>query len=129
MKNLIFLACAFIFGINIAQAQYVNDKVEIESNGTWYPGKILKVKGDQYFITYDDWSETWNEWVPISRLRNFETIPKTGRYKVGDRVEVEYGMIPEPATVIEVGENKYHIEYDQKAFGKKWVTEREIKKL
>lgn len=37
-------------------------------------------------------------------------------------------MIPEPATVIEVGENKYQIEYDKKVFGKKWVIEKQIKK-
>jgi hypothetical protein len=53
----------------------------------------------------------------------------TGKYKVGDRVEVEYGMVPEPATIIEVGENKYHIQYDKKAFKSKWVTEAQIKKL
>lgn len=48
---------------------------------------------------------------------------------MGDRVEVEYGMVPEPATVMEVGENKYRIKYDKSAFGEKWVGEKMIKKL
>jgi hypothetical protein len=112
----------------------VNEAVEIQSTGGWYPGKILKVDGDKYFITYDGWDESWNEWVTIERLRGFKTAaapapssPLT-KFKVGDRVEVEYGMIPAPATVIEVGENKYHIQYDNKLYKSKWVTEREIKK-
>ena len=48
---------------------------------------------------------------------------------MGDKVEVEYGMVPEPATIMEVGENKYHIKYDNSLFGDKWVAEGQIKKL
>ena len=51
------------------------------------------------------------------------------KFKVGDKVEVEYGMVPEPATIIEVGENKYQIQYENTLFGKKWVVEKQIKKL
>ena len=71
----------------------------------------------------------------MDRLRNFKTAatpapssPLT-KFNVGDKVEVEYGMVPEPATVIEVGENKYHIKYDNTLFKDKWVTEKEITKL
>jgi hypothetical protein len=139
MKNLLLiLGCCFL---SIAvQAQKVNEKVQIESSGIWYNGVILKVNADEgkYFIKYDDYGDSWNEWVGIERLKGFGTkqaaapepakAPLT-KFKVGDRVEVEYGMIPEPATVIEVGENKYHIQYDKKSFGSKWVTEKQIKKL
>ena len=129
------IGMAVLFTVSTAHAQKVNEAVEIQSTGSWYPGKILKVDGDKYFITYDGWDESWNEWVTIERLRGFKTAaapapssPLT-KFKVGDRVEVEYGMIPAPATVIEVGENKYHIQYDNKLYKSKWVTEREIKKL
>lgn len=117
------------------QAQKVNETVEIESAGAWYPGKILKAEGDKYFITYEGWSDSFDEWVTVDRLRNFKTAatpapssPLT-KFNVGDKVEVEYGMVPEPATVIEVGENKYHIKYDNTLFKDKWVTEKEITKL
>lgn len=128
------LASLFLFS-SALHAQKVNEAVEIESSGSWYPGKILKVDGDKFFVTYDGWSDSWDEWVTVDRLRGFKTAaapapasPLT-KFKVGDRVEVEYGMIPAPATVIEVGENKYHIQYDNKLYKSKWVTEREIKKL
>ena len=127
MKKL-FLLSVLLFIFNAVQAQKVNDKVQIESNGSWYEGKILEINDEEetYFVSYDGWGEISNEWVSKERLK-FKKA--TGKYKVGDRVEVEYGMIPEPATIIEVGENKYHIQYDKKAFKSKWVTESQIKKL
>ena len=135
IMNKIILTLAFIIGsFTITLAQKVNDKVQINSNGSWYPGKILKVNSEEktYFVTYDGWGDSWNEWVTVDRLKDFsnETAPSPlTKFKVGDKVEVEYGMIPVPATIIEVGENKYHIQFDKKAFGDKWVAEGAIKKL
>jgi len=135
MKHVLSILTLCILGITAVQAQKVNEVVEIESAGAWYPGKILKAEGDKYFITYDGWSEDFNEWVQTDRLRGFKTAaaPATAspltKFKVGDKVEVEYGMVPEPATVIEVGESKYHIKYENTLLKDKWVTEREIKKL
>lgn len=135
MKHLTILSALFLALSISAYAQRVGDKIQIESSGAWYNGKILQTKGDQYLVTYDDYGSGWDEWVGMDRIKLLAqpaapaAPAATGKYKVGDRVEVEYGMIPEPATVIEVGENKYHIQYDKKSFKSKWVTEREIKKL
>lgn len=128
MKKITVLLVLFSFCFLNNYAQKVNEKVEIEYNGTWYPGKILKVNDEEklYYVTYDGWGDSFNEWVKTDRLKYKKA---TGKYLVGDRVQVEYGMIPEPATVIEVGENKYHIKYDKTQFGDKWVSENQIKKL
>lgn len=126
---IIFVVPAFL-----CNAQKVGDKVQIQSNGNWYDGKILKVNDEEktYYVSYDGWAESWNEWVGTDRLKGFQKetakAPLT-KFKVGDKVEVEYGMVPAPATVIEVGENKYHVQFDKKAFGDKWVSEGQIKKL
>lgn len=138
-KSILSLVVIVLASIQL-QAQKVNEKIQIESSGTWYDGQILKVNSQEglYYVTYTGWSESWNEWVGLDRIRGYATAaPKPAetpkapltKFKVGDRVEVEYGMIPEPATVMEVGENKYRIKYDKKVFGEKWVTERQIKKL
>ncbi len=134
MKKII-LAITILFASAITvTAQKTNEKVQAEHNGTWYPATILKVNADEgtWYIKYDGWDDSWNEWVTKDRLKDFATeatkAPLT-KFKVGDKVEVEYGMIPEPATVIEVGENKYHIKYDKTSFGDKWVTEKQLKKL
>lgn len=44
------------------------DAVMILWNGTWYPGRILQVNGGQYYITYDGYSSSWDEWVGSDRL-------------------------------------------------------------
>jgi hypothetical protein len=128
MKKYFLLIVLFTLSFGLTKAQNVNDKVEIEWNGSWYPGKIIEVNEEEgsFLVSYDGWSETSNEWVTTERLKYKKAV---GKFKVGDRVEVEYGMIPEPATIIEVGEKKYHIQYDKKAFGDRWVTEAQIKKL
>lgn len=135
MKRMIFTAIAVAFTAFV-NAQQVGDKIQIESAGSWYPGKILDYNAEsaQYFVTYDGWGDGFNEWVTKERIKGGGVAPAAPKapltkFQVGDRVEVEYGMIPEPATVIEVGENKYHIKYDKSVFGDKWVTEKQIKKL
>lgn len=134
MKKLILLVLLSL-GIQWSgNAQKVNDKIQIEHNGTWYDGTVLKVNAEkgEYFVSYDGWSESWNEWVGKERIRFSEKRSSTespAKFRVGDRVEVDYGMVPEPAKIITVGENKYEIEYDNKVFGKKWVTEKQIRKL
>lgn len=53
----------------VAHAQKAGDAVQIEHNGTWYDGKVLQVKDGQFFITYNEWDESWNEWVGADRLK------------------------------------------------------------
>jgi len=132
MKKIIF-NFVLISMYSFLKAQNVNDKVKVEHSGTWYEATVLKVnsKEGKFYIKYQDWDEVWNEWVGPDRIKVTEPskAPALSKFKVGDRVEVEYGMIPEPAVIIEVGENKYHIKYDKTVFGDKWVTEKQIKKL
>lgn len=137
MKKLITIAIVVLVTTGNSFGQKANEKVQVNHNGTWYDATMLKVNAADgtYFITDDGWNDSWDEWVTIDRLKGYakaaEPEPKAAltKFKVGDKVEVEYGMIPEPATIIEVGENKYHIEFDNRFFGDKWVTESEITKL
>ena len=129
MKKLFFSGIIFVLAATAAHAQQVGEKVQIDHNGTWYDGKILKIENGKYYVSYDGWSDSWNEWVDTDHLKGFAKAAPLTKFKVGDKVEVEYGMVPEPATITEVGENKYHIKYDKSIYGDKWVNEKEIKKL
>lgn len=130
----IAVLCLFTFNLS---AQQVNEKVQVSHNGSWYDATILKVNAAEgtYFITYDGWSDSWDEWVTVDRIKGFEAKPAETpqsaltKYKVGDKVEAEYGFVMEPATVIEVGENKYHIKYDNTLFKDKWLSESQLRKL
>jgi hypothetical protein len=37
--------------------------------GRWYPAHVQSASPDRYFITYDDFSISWHEWVTARRLR------------------------------------------------------------
>jgi len=134
MKKIIIALLLQVVTTFNSKAQKVNDGVQVEHEGAWYDATILKTNTENgtFYIKYDGWEDSWNEWVLPDRIRGGTKakpkLPLT-KFSVGDRVQVEFGMIPEPATIIEVGENKYHIKYDKSVFGDKWVTEKQIKKL
>ena len=43
--------------------------VEAWHAGRWYPAHVHSASGNRYFITYDDFSISWHEWVTARRLR------------------------------------------------------------
>ncbi len=117
-----------LFCASTARAQQVNDAVEIDFKGVWYAGKVLKVEADKYFITYDGWNESWNEWVGKERLRAITAAaspppppPAASKYNVGDRVEIQFGFNTANATVMSIGEGKYELKVD--GMDTIWYTE------
>ena len=47
----------------------VCQKVEVEWGGTWWAAEVLVVRGNQYYIHYIGWSNSWDEWAPECRIR------------------------------------------------------------
>lgn len=47
----------------------IGDQVQVLLKDNWYPAKVLKKDGSQYYIDYDGYDSTWNEWVSCSRIR------------------------------------------------------------
>jgi len=43
--------------------------VEAWHGGRWYPAHVHSAGAGRYFITYDGYSISWNEWVTARRLR------------------------------------------------------------
>ena len=43
--------------------------VEAWHAGRWYPAHVHSADAARYFITYDDFSISWHEWVTARRLR------------------------------------------------------------
>ena len=44
-------------------------KVEVLSKGKWYPARILDKRNGEFYVHYDGYSDSWNEWVTASRVR------------------------------------------------------------
>jgi hypothetical protein len=70
MRKLFFLLLVLFFYDNaVGQVYTTASKVEILEGHTWYPGKIVEVKADQYKIHYDMYDDSWDIWIKKDRLR------------------------------------------------------------
>lgn len=47
----------------------VGDAVSVEWRGKWYPCHVLRVDGARFFIHYDGYDSSWDEWVTEARIR------------------------------------------------------------
>ncbi len=45
------------------------DTLEVEWKGKWYKANILEVKEGKYKVHYDGFESSWDEFVPLSRMR------------------------------------------------------------
>ncbi|MFO0676545.1 MAG: hypothetical protein U0169_08425 [Polyangiaceae bacterium] len=54
------------------------DKVDVNWNGQWWQGQVLGVSGTQYKVHYVGWASSWDELVPVGRLRAPTSAAKRG---------------------------------------------------
>ncbi len=111
----IMLALCMSLMLCVAAFSYnVNDKVKVEWKGGWYPAKILKVENNKYYVHYDGYASSWDEWVTDSRIKK-SSAPA---YSVGESVQVKWKGSWYPATVLKAGDGKYYIHYA--GYGSNW---------
>ena len=48
----------------------VGTAVDVKWKGKWYPGRVLDDDGGAYFVSYDGYDSTWNEWAAPGRVRS-----------------------------------------------------------
>ncbi|WP_207494290.1 agenet domain-containing protein [Aridibaculum aurantiacum] len=104
---------------SFAQELKVGTRVEISYSGSWYKGSILQVKGDEYYVKYDDYSDVWNTWVKADKLRVLTTATPTA-HQVGTSAFAAGAMVEYftdnkwyPGKILEVKDNKYKFRYDE----------------
>lgn len=94
-------------------------KVKVEWNKKWYKATIKDARNDFYYITYDGYDASWDEWVLYDRIR-------TGKEK---EVQVKESGSYYPAIILEQNNSKYYIHYtDYSHSWDEWVGEERIKK-
>lgn len=74
MKNFkklfsIFLTLCFLFVVVHAWAFAAGDKVSVEWKGQWYAATVVKSENGRFFIHYDGWEASWDEWVGSDRIK------------------------------------------------------------
>lgn len=45
------------------------DSVDVRWKGRWYAASVLRTDGDKYYIHYDGYASSWDEWVGPHRIR------------------------------------------------------------
>jgi hypothetical protein len=53
-----------------AAGHNVGDAVMVKWKGKWYPASVLRAQGGQYYIHYDGYDNSWDEWVGHGRIRS-----------------------------------------------------------
>lgn len=72
MKSVYVLTLICFFSTAVfSQVYSTASKVEILEGHTWYPGKIIDIKGDKFKIHYDMYTnDLWDTWITKERLRS-----------------------------------------------------------
>lgn len=82
----------------------VGQRAQVLWKGNWYPARVLDVKADLCFITYEGYDSSWNEWVEPQRFRPL--------FQSGAAVDILWRGQWYPGRVLEVSGNSYKITYD-----------------
>jgi hypothetical protein len=60
----------WVGGDRIRVSYSVGASVSVLWKGSWYPAQILQAQSGRYYITYDGYGSSWNEWVGADRVRS-----------------------------------------------------------
>ena len=91
---ILVLAVLVSFGGTVF-AYDVGDKIEIDYGGTWYPGQVKEINAAQYFVSYDGYDSSWDEWVESERLRAPGAVAEEAA--ATEEVAAEETAVEEPA--------------------------------
>ena len=47
--------------------------VEVQWKGSWYKASILAARDGKFKVHYEDWSDSWDEWVAPDRVRKLSS--------------------------------------------------------
>ena len=82
-------------------------------HGTWYEGTVLERRGEQYFIHYSGYDNSWNEWVGPDRLRFVTPAHRpVGHRGMSNGAQILWGGQWWNGTVLQQRGNQYYIHYD-----------------
>lgn len=103
---------------------HIGNRVEVATDGDWYPAQIIDVRAGQFKVHYYGYEESDDEWVTSDSIR--EAARKV--YPVGTAVEVQWKRKWYPATVVAVRFGIHQIQYaGYSSTWNEWVAAKRIR--
>lgn len=97
----------------------VGTTLQVESEGKYYPAKVIKVYNDFHYIHYADFDDYWDEWVLYDRIK----------IKAEKSIQAKYDNTYYPAKILEKKGRKYFVHYDNySCLWDEWLEEDKIKR-
>ncbi|MBI2392223.1 MAG: hypothetical protein HYV09_21730 [Deltaproteobacteria bacterium] len=87
----------------------VGQRVQVEWKGSWWPAVVVQSQPGLWFIHYEGYDNSWDEWVGPARIR---VMPAPGVRAVGAPVSVEWKGSWYPATILSIENGRYFVHYD-----------------
>ncbi|MFH1653566.1 MAG: Tudor-knot domain-containing protein [Pseudomonadota bacterium] len=111
---LMVFAFTSVLLIDVASAETckVDTKTQVNWKKSWYKAKVLKLKPQSAFITYEGYGSSWNEWVGPDRIKCTFVEAAANSYPEGTSVQVKWKNKWWPAKVIGVKKDSWKIHYD-----------------
>lgn len=105
----------------------IGERIEAYSIDDWYKGFIAEAKNDKFRVHYYGYESSDDEWVTAKMIR----VPKiTSRFRVGEKVEVEWKKQWYPAHVLNIKGGSHYVSYDDYDTDEnEWVSSKRIRKI
>ena len=138
MRRIIIVVLMFfgMSGLGAAVPYAPGERVEIYSARKWHPGVVRAVKGDQYKVGFDGYSEVWDAWVTADKLRKAGDAPAAAPaaaatvatvFKPGERVEAKTMGLWFKGTVGAVEAGRVQVRFDDKT--EEWIKVEQVRPL
>ena len=92
-----------------AEGFAVGQRVKVEWKGSWWPAVVMQAQPGQWFVHYENYDHSWDEWVGPARIR---AMPAPGVRGVGAHVRVEWKGSWYPAVILQVQNGQFLVHYD-----------------
>ncbi|MBX9696363.1 MAG: caspase family protein [Cyanobacteria bacterium] len=121
--------------VTVAPKLEVKQKVTVLWEGEYYPAVIQNVDGSRYFVHYDEYDQSNDEWVGLDRIKvksNAASQPsprvESAKFSLNQKVSVLSEGDYYPAVIRKINGNKYLVHYDgYDASDDEWVGADKIK--
>ena len=94
--------------------QRIGERLEVLSEGEWYPAHVVDARGERLKVHYYGYEESDDEWVTRERTR----AAARPAYPAGTAVEVQWKRAWYPAKVVAMRSGVHQIQYD--GYGPEW---------